>query len=478
LRQEMTLAASRDGKLQALRHATTMHASPLSNFIEPAGATTSTKLYACDNLEISHTLKKINVASPTFMRAPGECPGTYALESAMDELSYMLGIDPLQLRRINHADVHPETKLPWSSKHLLECYDLAAEKFGWKNRNPKPRSMRAEDGKLIGWGMATATYPGYAFGAAARIKLIADHGEVRCVGSCACHDLGTGAYTVFTQVTADTVGLPAERVKFLLGDTTLPYGPVAGGSNTTASVSQAIVDAGDALREALVKLVKDGDPIAGLDSNDLVLSDDKLISREDRSKSISLVELIQRSGRESIEAQSAPPGNTRPGGKPGPKTDKGGEDYGANRRKYEFQSFGCHFVEVRIDEPIARVRVTRVVSAMDVGRVINPKTAASQVMGGAIMGIGMALMEGTEYDTRSGCPINASLADYPVCVNADIHAIEPHFVDHPDIHMNAMGCRGVGEIGITGAAAAVANAIYHATGKRVRDLPITPDKLL
>ncbi|HMB95800.1 MAG TPA: xanthine dehydrogenase family protein molybdopterin-binding subunit, partial [Tepidisphaeraceae bacterium] len=478
LRQEMTLAASKDGKLQALRHDTTMHGSQVSDYIEPAGATVSVKLYACENLEISHTVKKMNVAPPTFMRAPGECPGTYALESAMDELSYALGIDPLQLRRINHADVHPESKKPWSSKHLLECYDLASEKFGWKNRNPQPRSMRADDGRLIGWGMATATYPGYSFGAAARIKLISENGEVRCVASCACHDLGTGAYTAFTQITADTVGLPADKVKFQLGDTTLPFGPVAGGSNTTASVSQAIVDAGDALKEAIVKLVKDSDAISGLYSTDLVLRDGKLVSKDDPSKAVSLVELIQRGGRGSIEVQSAPPGNLMPGGKPGPKTDKGGEDYGANRRKYEFQSFGCHFVEVHVDEPIARVRVMRVVSAMDIGRVINPKTSRSQVMGGVIMGIGMALMEGTEYDPASGCPINASLADYAVCVNADIHAIEPYFVDHPDVHMNAMGCRGVGEIGITGAAAAVANAIYHATGKRVRDLPITPDKLL
>jgi xanthine dehydrogenase YagR molybdenum-binding subunit len=478
LRQEMTLVASKDGKLQGIRHATIMHGSQVNDFIEPAGASTSPKLYACDNLEISHVVKVMNVAPPTFMRAPGECPGTYALECAMDELSYSLKIDPLQLRRINHADVSPQTKMPWSSKHLLECYDLASEKFGWSKRNPEPRSMRADDGRLIGWGMATATYPGYSFGAAARIKLIADNGEVRCIGSCACHDLGTGAYTAFTQITADTVGLPADKVKFLLGDTTLPYGPVAGGSNTTASVSQAIVDAGDAIKEAMVKLVRDGDAISGLYSSDTVLRGGKLVSKDDPSKSVSLVELIQRGGRESIEAQSAPPGNLMPGGKPGPKTDKGGEDYGANRRKYEFQSFGCHFVEVRVDEPIARVRVTRVVSAMDVGRVINPKTARSQVMGGVIMGIGMALMEGTEYDSASGLPINASLADYPVCVNADIHSIEPHFVDFPDVHMNAMGCRGVGEIGITGAAAAVANAIYHATGKRVRDLPITPDKLL
>jgi xanthine dehydrogenase YagR molybdenum-binding subunit len=478
LRQEMTLAATKDGKLQALRHDTTMHASQVGDFIEPAGATTSTKLYACDNLEVSHTIKKINIAPPTFMRAPGECPGTYALESAMDELSYALGIDPLQLRRINHADVSPQTKMPWSSKHLLECYDLASEKFGWEKRNPKPRSMKAGDGRLIGWGMATATYPGYSFGAAARIKLIAENGEVRCVGSCACHDLGTGAYTAFTQITADTVGLPAEKVKFQLGDTTLPFGPVAGGSNTTASVSQAIVDAGDAIKEEMVKLIKDGDPVSGLYSTDMTLSGGKLVSRDDPSKAISLVDLIGRSQNGSIEAQSLPPSDRKPGGKPGPKTDKGGEDYGANRRKYEFQSFGCHFVEVRVDEPIARVRVTRVVSAMDVSRVINPKTSRSQVMGGVIMGIGMALMEGTEYDPSSGCPINASLADYPVCVNADIHAIEPHFVNFPDVHMNAMGCRGVGEIGITGTAAAVANAIYHATGKRVRDLPITPDKLL
>jgi xanthine dehydrogenase YagR molybdenum-binding subunit len=478
LRQEMTLAASKDGKLQALKHDTTMHASELGDFMEPAGTTSSQKLYACENLQISHTTKKVSIAPPTFMRAPGECPGTYAIESAMDELAYALNIDPLELRRINYAEVHPESKKPWSSKHLKECYDMASEKFGWKNRNPQPRSMKTDDGKLIGWGMATATYPGYSFGASARIKLILENGEVRCIASCACHDLGTGAYTAFTQITADVVGLPADKVKFLLGDSTLPFGPVAGGSNTTASVSQAIVDAGDSLKASLAKLIYADDPIANMAPYELLLRDGKLIAKDDPTKSYSLVELLSHNGRNSIEAQSAPPGNLMPGGKPGPKTDKGGEDYGANRRKYEFQSFGCHFVEVQIDEPIARARVTRVVTAMDVGRVINPKTSRSQVMGGVIMGIGMALMEGTEYDSNSGLPVNSSLADYPVCVNADIHGIDPHFVDFPDVHMNAMGCRGVGEIGITGTAAAVANAIYHATGKRVRDLPITPDKLL
>ena len=479
--QTLTLAADSSGKLLALRHETNQQASIANDFIEPCGIGTSRILYATPAMHITHAARKMNVGSPTFMRAPGETPGTYALECAMDELAVALKMDPVALRRANHADVQPENKKPWSSKHLRECYQMGIEKFGWSKRKPEPRSMRHDDGRLIGWGMATATYPGYQFPGTARIRLMSNGSDgVRAVGSSATHDLGTGAYTVCTQITAGLVGLPLDRVKFELGDSTLPPAPVSGGSTTTASVGQALSVAADALKSALLKLATDGNPsskLAGAKLSDLVMRDGKLMLASDPSRSEDLAALVARAGRAYVEGTSPPPGEP-PQARHAASDDAEGEDYAANQKKYAFQSFGAHFVEVMIDEPIGRCRVTRVVSVMDVGRVINPKTAGSQVMGGVIMGIGMALMEETAYDQRSGKPVTNNLADYPVCVNADIHSIEPYFIDIPDPRMNAVGCRGVGEIGITGVAAAVANAVYHATGKRIRDLPITTDKLM
>jgi xanthine dehydrogenase YagR molybdenum-binding subunit len=400
----------------------------------------------------------------------------------MDELAAALKMDPIALRLANHADVQPENGKPWSSKYLRECYQMGAEKFGWSKRSPEPRSMKHSDGRLIGWGMSTATYPGYQFPGTARIRLMSDSdgGGVRAIGSSATHDLGTGAYTVFTQITASLVGLPLEKVKFELGDSTLPPAPVAGGSTSTASVGQALSVAADSLKAALLKLATDNNAsstLAGLKISDVTMRDGRLIAAADSSRGESLASLVARANRAYVEGGSPAPGEP-PQARHAATDNAEGEDYAANQKKYAFQSFGAHFVEVMIDEPIGRCRVTRVVSVMDIGRVINPKTARSQVMGGVTMGIGMALMEETEYDQRSGKPVTNNLADYAVCVNADIGSIEPFFIDKPDPHMNALGCRGVGEIGITGVAAAVANAVYHATGKRIRDLPITTDKLL
>jgi xanthine dehydrogenase YagR molybdenum-binding subunit len=263
-------------------------------------------------------------------------------------------------------------------------------------------------------------------------------------------------------------------VKFELGDSALPYAPVAGGSMSTASVGHALTLAADALKESLLKIsMQSGSPLAGLKVEDVVFSEGKLVAKADSSKSETLASFVARSDRGSVEGLYVPAG---PGGPPPAKT--AGENYDANQAVYAFQSFGCHFVEATVGDPIPNVRVTRVVSVIDNGKVINLKTSNSQVMGGVIMGIGMALLEETAHDPKTGRPVTDNLADYAVCVNADIHAIEPHFIDKPDPHINALGCRGVGEIGITGVAAAVANAVYHATGKRVRDLPITMDKLL
>jgi len=478
--QAMVLAAGKDGKLKALSHETTMHGAFSGDHTESCGMATSMKLYDMPNLRIAHIVKKINIGTPTPMRAPGECPGTFALESAMDELAVALNLDPVQLRLTNYAEKNPVSGKPWSGKNLKDAYAKGVEAFGWSKRNPQPRSTRDAEGRLVGWGMATATYPGYRFPAAAKIRLVPSDGGVKAIASSATHDLGTGAYTVFTQITAAALGLPTDRVKFELGDSTLPFAPVAGGSNSTASVGHAITQAADAMKEALLKIAAQSpdSPLAGLKAEQVIFVDGKLAAKDDPKKSVDLAALVAKSDRGSVESSSVPIVQPPAGGGSAPAAATPGENYDANQAAYAFQSFGCHFVEVSVGDPIPTVRVTRVVSVIDNGRVINHKTAGSQIMGGVIMGIGMALLEETAYDPRTGRPVTDNLADYAVCVNADIHAIESHFIDKPDMKISALGARGVGEIGITGVAAAVANAVYHATGKRVRELPITMEKLL
>ncbi|MEO8430237.1 MAG: xanthine dehydrogenase family protein molybdopterin-binding subunit [Acidobacteriota bacterium] len=456
--QKLALAAARDGKLTAIRHESTTPTSPVTDYIEPCGKTTSAMLYACENADIPHRLVRVNVAAPTFMRAPGECPGTFAIESAMDELAVALEMDPVELRLKNHADANPSDGRPFSSKWLKDCYAVGAERFGWKNRTPQPGSMK--DGNLlVGWGMATAVYPGNRWPASAIVKLTPD-GRARV--RAATQDLGTGAYTIFTQVSADSLGLPVERITFELGDSDFPEAPVSGGSNSSASVSEAIIQAAAAVKAKLagIAAADPGSPLAGLKPEELALADGRLVSAATPSRGVPIQDLVRKSGESGVEASASV------------KLED------EKTKKYSIHSFGAHFCEVKIDAFLPRVQVTRWVSAMDIGRVLNPKTSRSQVLGGVTMGVGMALMEHTAYDPRTGRPVTDNLADYAVPVNADIGSIEVHFMDKPDPVINSLGCRGVGEIGITGAAAAVANAVYHATGKRIRDLPITPDKLL
>lgn len=458
--QTMTLAAGADGKLVALRHDTLMNGSALSDFIESCAVGTSQIMYAAPNFQQSHVIHQVDIAPPTFMRAPGEASGSFALESGLDELAIALGMDPVELRFRNHADVNPQTGKPWSSKHLKECYQMGMEKFGWSRRNAKPGTMRSPDGRRMGWGMATAGYPAHKFPGTARIRLYADGDNVRAVGAAASQDLGTGTWTIGTQMTATLTGLPMDRVKFEMGDSNLPTSGVSGGSTTAASVGQALSEATEALKGELLKLAG-----STLNSAEVVLEGGHLKAKTGDTPPIKVADLIRKSGKPYVEGGSA-----QKQGQPGNSDE--------NARKYEFHSFGAHFVEVFIDEPCPRVIVNRVVSVIDVGKVLNPKTAHSQVIGGAVMGIGMALMEETHYDPRTGRPMNDNLADYAVCVNPDIHTLEAYFVEYPDTIFTPLGSRGVGEIGITGIAAAVANAVYHATGKRIRDLPITVDKML
>lgn len=463
-RQTIALGASRDGRLVAVSHDTKIEDSDIGQHIEPCGIGSSGIMYATPNLAYTHRLSRVNIASATFMRAPGENPGMYALECAMDELAIALELDPVDLRLVNHTGKAPRNDLPFSTNNLKECYRLGAEKFGWSRRNPVPRSMRAPDGSLVGWGMATATYPGHRFPNQARIRLLRDpDGGVRAVGAAATQDLGTGAATVCTQMTAMLVGLPFARVKFELGDTNLPPGGISGGSATTAGVGQALSEAAEKLRETLLELTPPSSPLAGLKPADVELKNGRLVSLADATRGEDLAALL--AGKNQVEGLS----------KASPLS---ADNFPLKQTKHSFQSFGAHFVEVTVGAQIPVVCVTRVVSVMDIGRVINPKTASSQVQGAVIMGIGQALFEQTHYDSRTGRVVNDNLADYTVCVNPDVHSIETHFIGEPDLMFNAIGCRGVGEIGITGIAAAIANAVHHATGRRVRDLPITPEKLL
>jgi xanthine dehydrogenase YagR molybdenum-binding subunit len=459
-RQTVSLAARRDGKLQGIQHVSHTLTSTVGKFTESCGARSTGLMYESPSIRVEETVYPVHVATPTFMRAPGECPGSFALECAMDELAIALRMDPVALRLANHADNHPTKNIPFSAKHLKEAYSLGAEKFGWAKRNREPGSMREGD-LLVGWGMATATYPAHKMNAEARVQLRADG---TATVQCATHDLGTGAYTAFTQISSEQLGLPFENITFELGKSDFPFGPVAGGSNSTGTVGTAIHEVALLLHQALAELaVKDRrSPLFDLRTDELAMvAPGRIGLKNDSAKSDAYVDILKRAGKDSIEAQSKK--------KPEELLFKPAQ---------AFQSWGAHFCEVKIDPLLPRVQVTRVVSVMNCGRVVSAKTARSQIIGGVVMGIGMALTEETAYDPATGLPVTRNLADYHVPTNADVPEIDVAFVGEPDFAFNPIGARGLGEIGITGIAAAIANAVYHATGKRIRDLPITPDKLI
>jgi len=454
--QRLRHAAMFDGRLTATAHDTVAYTSMIEDWIEPCGLMTR-MMYGAPNEETTHRLARMNLGTPTFMRAPGEASGSFALESSMDELAYELGIDPLQLRLQNYTERDPGKDLPFSSKSLRQCYDIGAERFGWSRRNPQPRSMREGD-KLVGWGMATATYPTNRSKGAASATI---HVDGTVVVRSSTQDLGTGTYTVMTQVAADALGLPVERVRFELGDSRLPEAPVSGGSTTVASVAPAVQAAARALRLKLVGIAvaDERSPLHGALADEVEMDGGMLFLRGDPSKGESMTDIVVRYGGAPIEAQAdADPGDAS--------------------KKFSMHAFGAVFVEVHVDEALGTVRVPRVVGVYGVGKLMNAKTGHSQLMGGIVGGIGMALFEETVFDLRNGRAVNGNLAEYHVPVNADIGSIEVEVVDEDDPHVNPLGAKGIGEIGITGVAAAVANAVYHATGKRIRDLPITLDKLL
>jgi xanthine dehydrogenase YagR molybdenum-binding subunit len=454
--QHFVLAARHDGTLTAMRHDSISNTSMIEDWTETCCMVTR-MLYAVPNQVTTHRLVQLNLGTPTFMRAPGETTGSFAIESAMDELAWKLKMDPVALRLKNYAEVDPQENKPFSSKALRQCYEIGAEKFGWSRRTSTPRSMRSGN-TLIGLGMATATYPANRSPAAAIARILPDGTAMVASGT---QDLGTGTYTVMTQVCADALGFPPEKIHFALGDSSLPQAPGSGGSQSAASVSPAVHDACMQVRSRLLSLaVADNEsPVHGMDLADVSVENGWVVSRSNPSLRDPAAAILARAGGQPIEVVAS----VKPG---------------QERSEYSMHSFGAVFTEVHVDADLGTIRVPRIVGVYDVGRVLNQKTARSQLMGGMVWGVGAAFEEDTLLDERYGRFVNMNLAEYHVPVNADIGTLDISFIDAPDPHINSLGVRGIGEIGLTGVVAALANAVYHATGVRVRDLPVTLDKVM
>ncbi|HYO62066.1 MAG TPA: xanthine dehydrogenase family protein molybdopterin-binding subunit, partial [Pyrinomonadaceae bacterium] len=454
--QKIALGAERGGKLSAMIHEAWHNTSTFEEFSD--GTTGFTRqVYACPNLYAPLKIVDTDLNTPTWMRAPGAVSGMFALECAMDELAYALKIDPLELRLINYAERDPESGKPFSSKALRECYRLGAEKFGWKNRKMEPRSMR--DGRLlVGWGTATGIWGAFQMPATARITFRAD-GTAHVAS--ATSDIGPGTYTVITMIAAEYLGLRPEQVQFELGDTKFPSAPSQGGSWTTASVGSAVHGAALAIGAKLLALAnrEANSPLKGAAASDVEMLDGRLRLKSDPTRFVGVSDVMRRNNlseiTETFEAKPSP-----------------------ERQKYSTMAHGAQFVEVKVDPDLGQVRVTRAIEVTACGKIINPKASHSQEIGGVVWGIGMALQEATEIDHRFGRIMNPNLQHYPVPVNADVHEIETLFVEEDDTVVNPLGVKGMGELGMVGIPAAIANAVFHATGRRIRDLPITPDKLL
>jgi xanthine dehydrogenase YagR molybdenum-binding subunit len=452
--QHLTLGASPDGTLQAVKHDVLSTVSFSKAFVEAAAHRTSRLLYKSPNIQVTHRVVPWDVGGPTFMRAPGCAPGMLALECAMDELAVKSGIDPVELRTKNDAELFPGRNVPWSSKHLVECFQLGAEKFGWSERNSEPSAVRDGDW-LIGMGMASALYPAHRNKASAKIRLQAD-GTAQV--SSATQDLGTGTWTVLPIVGAESLELPFEKVRGELGDSALPPAPTSGGSTSVSSVTPAIQKAAESVKKKLIQVaIKDKkSPFFGMKTEDLVYQKGAIVGGGKSADFGSLLGAMGRSSVEAVEMAAA----------------------GEEEEKYAFHSFGAHFCQLKVNRWTGEVRLQRITSVMDIGTVVNQKTARSQIIGGIVFGIGMALLEGSILEEKTGRYANANFSDYLVATNSDVPSMDIYFIDKPDTIFNPLGARGIGEIGVTGMPAAIANAVYNATGRRVREFPIRPEKLL
>ena len=457
--QRVRLGATTDGRLVSLQHDYVNHHAILDNYHEDCGEATPFH-YSVPNLRVKFGRARRNVGSPTPMRGPGAVPGLYATESAMNELAEQLKIDPIQLRVLNEPEIDESLGIPFSSRHLIECFELGAEKFGWSKRTREVGSMK-RDGLILGLGMAGCAWVAARFPAEANVQL-RDDGTARV--ACGTQDIGTGTYTILAQLASERTGVPLDKVEVVLGDTSLPEGPLSGGSMVTGSVVPAVFAAAD---NAIASLLTIATTTAGTQfekrkTADLAFEGGRVFVKADGpANGVPFPDLLRRANLRLVTGSG-----------------KSEATFGNPKPKFSTHSFGCHFVEVTWQPEIARLRVSRVVTVIDAGRILNPLAGRNQIEGAVVMGIGMALLEHTSYDPQNGAPINSNFADYMVPVNADVPPIDVHFVDFPDKEINELGARGIGEIGLAGIAAAITAAVHHATGVRVRELPIKIEHLL
>jgi xanthine dehydrogenase YagR molybdenum-binding subunit len=459
IEQRIRLGATKAGQLTSVRHDYVNATSILDAYEENCGEATP-HMYSTPNLRVTAGTARRNIGTPTAMRGPGAVPGLYALESAMDELAVALRMDPVELRLLNEPSMDEGLGLPFSSRHFDECLKVGAERFGWSRRDPRIGVM-TRDGLTLGWGVAACSWIAERFPCSAAVDL-RDDGTARVAS--AIQDIGTGTYTVMAQIVAERLGISTDRVEVVLGDTRLPAGPVSGGSMTTASLVAPIHDAVAKAGEALIAAAcaGEGTLFSGSRPGDLDFADGQITARDGNRRAVSFGRVLKALKVPSITGLGLGTGSFLSPDKP----------------TVSKHSFGAHFVEVTWQPEIARLRVARVVSVIDAGRILNPLAARNQIEGSVVMGIGMALFEETHYDPRNGAPVNASLADYVVATNADVPAMDVHFLEYPDTSLNALGARGVGEIGLAGTAAAITSAVYHATGVRIRDLPLKLEQLM
>jgi xanthine dehydrogenase YagR molybdenum-binding subunit len=457
--QRVRLGATPDGKLVSLQHDYVFHQAILDDYHEDCGETTSF-LYSVPNLRAAFGRARRNVGSPTSMRGPGAVPGLYATESAMNELADQLKMDPVKLRILNEPKIDEGLGIPFSSRHMLECYELGGEKFGWSRRTPEVGSMK-RDGLTLGWGMAGCAWLAARFPADATVQLRED-GSVRV--ACGTQDIGTGTYTNLAQIASQKTGVPLDKIEAVLGDTLLPPGPISGGSLATPSVVPAVLAAADSAIGSLLNIATStpGSPFQNRKRDDLNFENGKIFVKADGPGSgAPFADILRRANLRLVTGSG-----------------RSESTFGNPKPKFSTHSFGCHFVEVTWQPEIARLRVSRVVTVIDAGRILNPLAGRNQIEGAVVMGIGMALFEHTHYDPQTGAPINSNLADYVMTVNADAPLIEVNFLDFPDKEINELGARGIGEIGLAGIAAAITAAVHHATGVRVRELPVKIEDLL
>jgi xanthine dehydrogenase YagR molybdenum-binding subunit len=468
IEQRIKVSADDSGKLTSLQHEFANHRGMLDGYQERCGEATK-YFYSCQNVIIKGGASKRNVGSPTSMRGPGAVPGLFASESALDELAIKMNIDPVELRLRNEPTKDEGLNLPFASRHLVECYKFGAEKFGWKDRTPAIGSMK-RDGKTVGWGVAGAAWIAERVPAEVSIEL-KDDGKVRVL--CGTQDIGTGTYTVLAQMVAHELGVPLNSIEVLIGDSSLPPGPFSGGSMATGSLIPAVVQATQKVKESILSAAEQAydSPFSGIKAKDLQFTDGKISKASSSSgeskdgasgQEMHFAEFMRKCSFKVIAGRGNSTGTFR----------------NAEKNTESRHSYGAQFVEITWQKELARLRVSRVLTVIDGGKIINPKSGRNQIEGSIVMGIGMAMLEGGHYEPTLGAPLNSNFADYMLPVHADIPDIDVHFLEFPNTDLNSYGARGIGEIGLAGIAPAIASAVYHATGVRVRDIPIRIEDLI